>query len=142
MKKWLLAGMGLGLLLMALTQAGWGQEKARGPSDPAAHNIETIQGIVVNAPSLKRGGLPQMEYLTLKTPDRGTLDVMLGPSWYLAQQDWKISALDRLEITGIRIKYKDRPILMAQKVTKGKKVMEFRDTSGRPLWSLPWKEAP
>jgi hypothetical protein len=83
-----------------------------------------------------------MEYLILKTTDRGNLDVMLGPGWYLAQQDWKISALDRLEITGIRIKYKNRPILMAQKVTKGKKVMELRDTSGRPLWSLPWKEAP
>ena len=142
MKKWLLARMGLGLLLMALSQAGWGQEKAQGPSDSPAHTIETIQGIVVNAPVIKRGGLPQMLYLTLKTPDRGNLDVMLGPSWYLAQQDWKISALDRLEITGIQIRYQKKPILMAQKVTKDKKVMEFRDTSGRPLWSLPWKEAP
>jgi hypothetical protein len=141
MKKWVLAGMGLSLLLMALTQAGLGQEKARVPSNFNTKTIETIQGIVVDAPVLKRGGLPQMEYLTLKTTDRGKLDVMLGPSWYLAQQDWKISALDRLEITGIRIKYKNRPILMAQNVKKGKKVMEFRDTSGRPLWSVPWKKA-
>jgi hypothetical protein len=58
MKKWLLTGVGLSLLLMALTQAGWGQEKARGPADAAAHNIETIKGIVVNAPVIKRGGLP------------------------------------------------------------------------------------
>ena len=108
MKKWLLARMGLGLLLMALSQAGWGQEKAQGPSDSPAHTIETIQGIVVNAPVIKRGGLPQMLYLTLKTPDRGNLDVMLGPSWYLAQQDWKISALDRLEITGIQIRYQKK----------------------------------
>jgi hypothetical protein len=141
MKKWLIMGMGLSLLLMALTQVGLGQEKAPGPSSVDAKTMETIQGIVVDAPVLKRGVLPQMEYLTLKTTDRGKLDVMLGPSWYLAQQDWKISALDRLEITGIRIKYKNRPILMAQNVKKGKKVMEFRDTSGRPLWSVPWKKA-
>ena len=134
MKKWLLAGMGLGLLLMALTQAGWGQEKARGPSDSPAHTSETIQGMVVNAPVIQPGGIPEMERLTLKTP-KEKLTVVLGPNWFLAQQDWQITTLDRIEVTGSRFDLDGKPALIAQKVKKGEQVFELRDPSGRPLWA-------
>jgi hypothetical protein len=140
MKKWLLAGVALSFLLMAMIPAGLGQEKAHEPYRLASKKIETIQGIVVDAPELKRGGLPQMEYLTLKTVDQGNLIVMLGPSWFVAQHNWKISALDRLEVTGFLITYNNRLILMAQKVKKDKQLMQFRDKSGRPLWSLPLRQ--
>jgi hypothetical protein len=141
MKRWLLAGMVLSFMVLTLSRTGLGQ--GRGGQGPLPFNpktVETVPGIVVEAPEVKQGGIPEMEHLTLKTKQE-KLTVVLGPNWYLARQDWKINILDRLEVTGSRLDLDGKPALIVQEVKKGEQVMKFRDQSGRPLWARPLPQA-
>jgi hypothetical protein len=90
--------------------------------------------MVVAAPAIKGGGIPEMEHLTLKTKQE-QLTVILAPNWFLAKQDWKIAALDPLEVTGSRLTLDSKPAIIAQQVKKGAQIMKFRDESGKPLWA-------
>jgi hypothetical protein len=133
MKRWLLIGMVLSLVGMAWAQAGPGKDVHQGPLPFNPGTIETVQGLVVDAPEFKTGGIPEMVHLTLKAKT-GKFSVVLGPNWFLAQKGWKISALDHIEVVGSRINLEGRNALIAQQVKKGDLVMKFRDESGRPLW--------
>lgn len=136
MKRWLLAGMTLSFIILALAPAGLGKEGAQRPLPFNPKTVETVEGLVVEAPVIQTGGIPEMERLTLETP-KGKLTVVLGPNWFLAQQDWQIATLDRIEVMGSRLDLNGKPALIAQKVKKGEQVIEFRDQSGRPLWTPP-----
>jgi hypothetical protein len=136
MKRWLLAGMTLSFIILALALAGLGKEGAQRPLPFNPKTVETVEGLVVEAPVIQTGGIPEMERLTLETP-KGKLTVVLGPNWFLAQQDWQIATLDRIEVMGSRLDLNGKPALIAQKVKKGEQVIEFRDQSGRPLWTPP-----
>jgi hypothetical protein len=134
MKRWLIAGLVLSFMVLALVHTSLGQEVGKGPLTFNPKTVETLQGIVVEAPEVKEGGIPEMEHLTLKTKQE-KLTVVLGPNWYLVRQDWRINALDHLTVTGSRLNLDGKPALIAQQVKKGEQVMKFRDQSGRPLWS-------
>lgn len=140
MKKWLVAGLLFSFLLPALVQVVSGQEGARGPLPFNPQTLETVSGIVVEAPEIKQGGIPEMEHLIVKAKEE-KLTVVLGPSWFLTQQDWKVTTLDRLEITGSRVILDGKPTLIALEVKQGEKVVRFRDQSGRPLWARPRPQA-
>jgi hypothetical protein len=139
-KRWLIAGMIPCFMMLALVQPGLGQGGGKGPLSFNPKTIETVQGIVVEAPQVKESGIPEMEHLTLKTKQE-KLTVVLGPNWYLAQQAWKINLLDHLAVTGSRLDLEGKPALIAQEVKKGEHVMKFRDSSGRPLWARPRPQA-
>ena len=134
MKRWLILGMTLTFVMIALAPAGWAQKGAQKPLPFNPEAVETVAGMVVDAPTIQPGGIPEMERLTLKTPQE-KLTVVLGPDWFLAQQDWHITTLDRIEVTGSRFELDGMPALIAQKVKKGEKILELRDASGRPLWA-------
>ncbi len=134
MKKWFIMGLVLGWLALAWVQGGFAQQRSSQPLRFNPETVETVQGIVVDAPVIQQGGLPEMEHLALKT-DRERLMIILGPNWYLAQQDLKISALDRLEVTGSRVPLDGKSALLAQKVKRGDQVFEFRDQAGKPRWA-------
>jgi len=140
MRTWVIMGLALSIVFMTLAPAGLAQPGPQGPLPFDPRTIETVQGMVVDAPRIQTGGIPEMEHLTLQT-SREKLTVVLGPNWFLARQNWKISALDRIEVTGSRLDLDGRPALVAQKVKKGEQVLELRDSAGLPLWapSLPQK---
>lgn len=132
-QRWLITGLALGLVVLALAPAGLGQEKAQAPLNFDPKTIETVQGIVVDAPEVKPGGIPEMVRLTLKTKQQ-QLTVVLGPNWFMARQGWNIAVLDRLEVTGFPLQIDGKPALLAQEVKKGAQVMKFRDQQGMPRW--------
>jgi|YelNatPaOPRAMG01_1025707.scaffolds.fasta_scaffold00503_19 hypothetical protein len=134
MKMWLIAGLFLGFLALSAPRVSPQEPASRGPLPFNPRTVETIQGMVVEAPEFKPGGFPEMERLLLKT-DKEKLTVVLGPNWYLARQGWKIAILDHLEVTGSRVELDGKTALIAQEVKKGEQIMRFRDQSGRPLWS-------
>ncbi len=134
MKKWLLAGMVLCLLGLAQVQA---DGQVLYPFDPKT--VETVQDIVVNAPEFKPGGITEMVRLTLKTKQE-KLIVVLAPNWFMAQQSWKITLLDRLEVTGSRLNLHGQTAMVAQMIKKGDQVMIFRDKTGKPLWFPPQRK--
>jgi len=141
MRTWVIMGLALSIVLMTLATPGLAQPGPQGPLPFDPQTVETVQGMVVDAPSLQTGGIPEMEHLTLQTP-REKLTVVLGPNWFLARQNWKISALDQIEVTGSRLDLDGQPGLVAQKVRKGEQVLEFRDSSGKPLWAPTLRQKP
>jgi hypothetical protein len=134
MKRWLLAGMVLSFMVLALSRTGLGQGGGQGPLPFNPKTVETLQGIVVEAPDLRGDGIPEMKHLVLNTHQE-KLTVVLAPNWYLAKQPWKINLLDRLTVTGSRLSLDGKPALIAQEVKKGEEVMKLRDQSGKPLWA-------
>jgi len=126
--------MTLTFVMIVLAPAGWAQQGDQMPLPFNPKAVETVQGMVVEAPVIQPGGIPEMEHLTLKTPQE-KLTVVLGPNWFLAQQQWQITTLDRIEVTGSRFELDGKPALIAQKVKKGDQVLELRDASGRPRWA-------
>jgi hypothetical protein len=99
--------------------------------------VETIKVSVVSFEEL----LPEKDMfkgLTMVVkPARGeTIPVHLGPKWYLENQDVKILPGDKVEVTGSRVTFKEKPAIIAQSVVKeGVEVLRLRDAKGNPAWS-------
>jgi hypothetical protein len=69
-------------------------------------------------------------HLTLKTAS-GSVEVRLGPSFYLAKQDLNLAPGDSIEVEGTMLS----GAVIATTVKKGDRVVRFRDARGAPLWS-------
>lgn len=96
--------------------------------DPGA--VETVDGRVLGVdrapPSdtlatgvrLKLGG------------DDGPVSVDLAPGWYLDQKGLHFATNERVRIRGSRV----HNAIVAQEITAGGRVIQLRDSQGRPLW--------
>jgi len=73
-------------------------------------------------------------HLVVKT-DKETVSVQLGPSWYIENQDIKISPGDKVEITGSRVSFEGKSAIIAAEVKKGDEILKLRDENGYPVWS-------
>jgi hypothetical protein len=73
-------------------------------------------------------------HLSLKT-DKETLDVHVGPSWYLTQQKINFAKGDQVEVTGSRIKWGNNDALLAREVKKSGQTIMLRNSQGIPAWS-------
>jgi hypothetical protein len=73
-------------------------------------------------------------HLLLNT-GKETVDVHLGPAWYLENQDIIIKPKDKIEVTGSRITFAGQPALIAGQVKKGDTTLILRDDNGFPMWS-------
>jgi hypothetical protein len=139
MKKLLVSAgvfiLGLSLVngLYAQTASPAGPPRAARMYDPAT--VETLAGEVVqvNVRTSRRTSAPGMMSLLLKT-EKESINVLLGPSWFLDQQNFKLAAGDRVQVTGSRLVRPHRTILVAGEVKKGDQVLKLRDAQGNPLW--------
>lgn len=132
----------VGLSILTLVMAGtvWGQTDARegpggGPSglyDP--QTVTTISGVVVSlTPPQAEAGLPYLAYLTLRT-EEGKIKIFLGPSLYVDKFPVKINVLDKIQVTGSKITWEGKPVILAAEVRKGDQVLKLRETNGTPVW--------
>jgi hypothetical protein len=113
---------------------GWGANTAYGKLfDPKT--VMTVRGKVL---SIERfTPLRQMGYgflVVLETKDE-TIDVHIGPGWFLAEQDFEIEVGDEIIVRGSRITFDDRPTIIATKVQKGTRVLDLRRDDGVPVWA-------
>ncbi|GAX62149.1 small-conductance mechanosensitive channel [Candidatus Scalindua japonica] len=112
---------------------GWG---AGFPCCPLynTEKLETIKGAVVSVDEIIRGneGFYGI-HLTVQT-DEETVTVHLGPGWYIENQDMKIEAKEKVEITGSKIFYKGKAAIIAYEVRKGDDILVLRDANGFPAW--------
>jgi len=140
----LLAAATLILVFVAsLSFAQRGEWKGKGGQSPSGDwnrmydpkTVQTIAGQVVNVDevTMMKGRYTGI-HLKLKT-EKDTTDVHLGPSWYIEKQETKIGKGDTVRITGSRITFQGKPVLIAAVVTKGDKTLKLRDEKGFPLWS-------
>ena len=116
--------------------------RAKGPSAGGprgsgydARTVETVTGEVVGVEHVAAGhGRSGGVHLTLKT-DRETLDVHLGPAWYVDEQAVKIGRGDRVEAEGSRVSIDGKPVIIARQVKKGGDTLTLRNESGVPVWA-------
>src|SRR5512143_419530 len=125
MKKMMLAGT----LIMALAAVAWAQQAPPdaygmgGPGrgyhwyDPA--KAETIKGQVTQVTEFgSRNGMHKAVGLIVNAGGK-TVNVHLGPQFYVEKQQVKIASGDQVEITGIRTMRGDQEIFVAGQVKKG-----------------------
>ncbi len=117
-------------LVVAQTQSGSTRGMGYGPY--TASTETTVSGTVeaVQLHPGQRGGTGT--HLLLKTKD-ATLDVHVGPTWYLEKQGISFKEGDEVEVLGSLVKSKDA--LLARTIKKGGTAVTLRDSSGRPLWA-------
>jgi hypothetical protein len=73
-------------------------------------------------------------HLSLKT-DKETIDVHVGPSWFLTQNTTGFAKGDQVEVTGSRVKFGDKDALIAREIKKGDETLTLRNAQGFPVWS-------
>ncbi|WP_035799172.1 hypothetical protein [Crocosphaera chwakensis] len=113
---------------------GWGHHSQYGRMyDP--NNMATVRGEVVSVNTFTpREGMSGGMHLQLKTDNNQTMDVHLGPAWYLQNQDVQIQPNDNIEVIGSRMNFNGQSAMMAASVQKGEMTLMLRNENGFPMW--------
>ncbi|MGE5174688.1 MAG: DNA-binding protein [Betaproteobacteria bacterium] len=113
---------------------GWGMgSQYQRMFNPAT--VETVSGNVESVETIMPlKGMHSGIHLALKT-DKGSLDVHLGPEWYIERLDTKIQKGDRIEVKGSRVTLAGKTAIIASEVKKGDNVLVLRDDNGVPAWA-------
>jgi hypothetical protein len=126
----------LAAILLTASQAGAqmgpGTGLARGgyydaPGKTVHGVVETVQN---NASFCRWGGTE----VALKT-DKGTVNVLLGPTGFLSQNNVRIAKGDELSVTGFSLSPQGTPYLIARELSKGDKTLTLRNAQGFPAWA-------
>ncbi len=114
--------------------SGWGMGSQYGRIyDPKT--VGTISGVVEKIEKITpMKGMSYGVHILVKT-EKETIDIHLGPGWYIENQDVKIMPGDKVEVTGSRITFQDKPAIIAAEVKKGDEVLKLRDENGVPVWA-------
>jgi hypothetical protein len=114
--------------------SGWGP----GSSYTRMYNPQTVETISGTVEAINRirpaKGMSYGIHVLVKT-DKGSVDVHLGPQWYIENQDVKIEPGDEIQVKGSRVIYQNALTLIAAQVTKGNSVLVLRDDAGVPVWA-------
>jgi hypothetical protein len=129
-----LAGVLAAMLLTASqagAQMGPGMGFARGyygaPSETIHGTVETVQN---NTSFCQWGGTEA----ALKT-DKGTVNVILGPTPFLSQNNFSVAKGDELSVTGFNLAPQGTPYVIAREVSKGGATLTLRNAQGFPAWA-------
>ncbi len=99
--------------------------------DPAKE--VTISGTIDEVSQIQHGRMTGMHVL-VKTGTE-TIDVRLGPSFFISNQGFNFAKGDQVEVVGAKAKVGGADVLIAREVTKDAKKLTLRDANGRPLWA-------
>ncbi len=116
------------------TPGGWGPDGQYTKLYDKA-SVETITGKVASVDEVTPVSTSTRGVRLMVTTPKEEVSVMLGPSWFVANQDVRIDPGDTVEVTGSRVVIAGRPMIIAQDVVKGDMMMKLRSKDGRPLWS-------
>jgi hypothetical protein len=99
------------------------------------NTVETAKGDIVKIERvMPMKGMSHGVHLIVKTAN-GTLDVHLGPEWYVENQDVRLMVGDKIVIKGSRITLQGKPVIIAAEVKKGDETLKLRDERGFPMWA-------
>jgi hypothetical protein len=103
-----------------------------------ASRVENIDGTIEKVLVHERG--PHGKggvHLVLATAG-GTLEVQLGPAWFIDNQEAKLKAGDTVSVRGARMTASAQPTLIAFDVKRGGETLRLREEDGTPLWAA-WR---
>lgn len=95
--------------------------------------VETLSGVMVRMDVFRPRGMGPGVRIILET-DEETVPVHLGPVWYMNRLKREIAPGDRIEVTGSRIDFGGRPVIIAAEIRKGARSLKLRDEDGEPVW--------
>jgi hypothetical protein len=114
---------------------GWGANTAYGALfDPST--LVSVRGKVVSVERFTP--LRQMGYgllVTIETAGEASVDVHVGPGWYVEDQDFPIQKGDAIAVRGSRIVFNEEPAIIATQIQIGEKLLLLRRDNGVPVWS-------
>jgi hypothetical protein len=125
-------GLAIAAPAMAQRQNRPGQGRIYDPRTEA-----TVTGTVTDVKTLpSRGGGRGLggTHVLLKT-ETETVDVRLGPTAFMKEQQFAISPGDTLQVTGSRVTIDGAKALIAREVRRGDATLTLRDATGRPKWA-------
>ena len=96
--------------------------------------VQTLGGTIVAVESVTARGMWPGLHLRLRTPT-DTIDVHLGPAWFVNSGDITLAAGDKVQTRGSRVKIQGKPALVAVSLTKGDMTLRLRDADGFPYWA-------
>ena len=132
---WVAASAAVVTPAAALAQQNMGAMGAVRARRYDTQTVETVRGTIIAIEKVAyRGRRGYGIHLLLKTA-AGEVSVHLGPSGFIARQHLKLAPREMIEVTGSRVTYEGRPVLIAAQIRKGHQSMVLRDSRGFPLWS-------
>jgi hypothetical protein len=113
---------------------GWGMgSQYNRMYNPAT--VETVSGTVESVDKITpMKGMYSGIHIVVKT-DKESIDVHLGPEWYVERLDTKIEKGDKIEVKGSRVTLSGKPAIIAAEVKKGDSILVLRDSAGIPAWA-------
>jgi hypothetical protein len=123
------------LLLLALPQTS---AKVTEPDQELRYNPATVvdvTGVVedvreVTSPTAIRG-----IHFMLRTENDASIDVYLGPTWFVKEFVASFGKRSEVEVTGSKVKLGSAAIILAREVRRGVITLYLRDRQGRPFWN-------
>lgn len=94
----------------------------------AAGTIEGVQSFV------PMKGMDPGVHVMVKTASE-SVDLHLGPLWYVERLEQKLEPGDKIEFRGSRVKIDGKPAVIASEVRKGDNTLVLRDAAGVPAWA-------
>ena len=116
----------------AFSQNGWNPgSKYNRMYDP--NSVITISGIVTVIDYINIGETDTRGvHISVRTKNE-TMQVHLGPEWYIGKQTMLVHINDKVDVTGSRVNYNGDEIIIAREISKDGNVMKLRDSNGYPL---------
>ena len=94
----------------------------------------TVTGVVREVKEVAGGGRGTGTHLVVKT-DSGVIEVHVGPSWYLKQQNCEFKKDGEVKVLGSKVKFEGADILIARQIKTSDTTWTLRDAQGIPAWS-------
>jgi DNA helicase TIP49 (TBP-interacting protein) len=113
---------------------GWGMgSQYNRMYNPAT--VETVSGTVESVDKVTpMKGMHSGIHIAVKT-DKESIDIHLGPEWYIERLDTKIEKGDKIEVKGSRVTLSGKPAIIAAELKKGDNTLVLRDSAGIPAWA-------
>ena len=119
------------ILTSSLFAQGMGQHRQFYDST----TVTKINGTIASVDSQEnpRGGFFMVRLSVQDTG--GTTPIMVGPSSYLDEQNISFRKGDSIQVTGSKVNFRGKDVMIAGRIVTAGKTIKLRDDSGKPVWS-------
>jgi DNA/RNA endonuclease YhcR with UshA esterase domain len=71
--------------------------------------------------------------LSLKAENE-TIDVRVGPTWFLMKNKMSFAKGDQVEVTGSRVTFRGKDVFIARQIKRAGETFTLRNAEGVPAW--------
>lgn len=94
----------------------------------------TLEGTVVRLHQVPNTKVWLTSLNALVRTSEGDVNVELGPSWFLDNQELHLAVDDKISVSGSRVKPSGVDTMIATDVRRGNDVLHLRGEDGTPVW--------